>query len=496
MKKIILSNSVPVKISKKNPAVSLQAEISHNLKNSKTPVFLGGSLVSDDLGVGERGDVGAPASPAKYTPSPINNMGGKVDNQCFVVDAENSFDWDSLLSEDYKDTGLLGSALISFEQNKDLELIRSSTVIPAFDDGTEKITIVSKGSKGGHALIRIPQKNTVTDKSAAFVDQCSFTVRVADLLSRELIMPYSSLPGGMRWTESDIVPRMSSILLNIFGFAATHQRALGVNFYKVSWDIGEKDGILSCGGQNDTVNVQISGQGAAKAHVGWEYRLYDYLMAVGGWLSRCDLAADFYQGQYTPEQAERDYLSGLMSNNGRPPFAERRGDWYTDQGGKTFYIGKRTSGKLLRVYEKGLQLLGMIALKNGGCDDRILELLKWVRVECEWHNQDRILPLEMLINSGPFLAGSYPALAFIDVTQSRIETKQKSVILAVSRAIEIVKHQFGPIIYSLYEIYGNDLIPMIIREKLAKFAKPFNELLPVDDEQNESWDKVLSSIPF
>jgi phage replication initiation protein len=93
-----------------------------------------------------------------------------------------------------------------------------------------------------------------------------------------------------------------------------------------------------------------------------------------------------------------------------------RGNWlFPDGSGLSFYVGSRTSGKLLRVYEKGKQL--------GGAASELFP--DWVRSELELHNEGRVIPLGILINPGPYLAGAYPALAWVDDEQSRIATKQK-----------------------------------------------------------------------
>lgn len=362
-----------------------------------------------------------------------------------------------------------------------------------YEDGTEKITVRPSGKKGHSEIIRIPQPASGVDKRVGFVDQVSFTVRVSDIIGRDLYPFYGHLK--TQWTVADAVPRMSSILMSIFGFAVTHQRERGVNFYKESYTLGEGEGILSAGGQNDTINVQIYGQGCHKAKDEWEVKLKHYLKTVGGWITRIDIAADFYDGAYSVDDAERDYLDGKMSGNGRPPFAERRGDWYTGQGGRTFYVGRRTSGKLLRVYEKGLQILGTIAACQIDDTHRLNDLKNWVRVECEWHNQCRICPLDMLTSPGTYLAGSYPAFSGLSAIQDVVETLKKTVELTVEKAKQWLRHSAGKHIKTLIDIMGLDELAEYVTKgkEYAKYVATFGALLPENDPQNILWVEPLEN---
>lgn len=366
--------------------------------------------------------------------------------------------------------------------------------VTEFDDGTEKIVLMAKGYKNQAEIVRIPKKDSSVDQRVGFVDQVSFTLYISQIVTRGFKPPYHHLKSP--WQPCDAVPIISTILLDIFGFGVTLQRPMGINFYKQSYMIGEGEGVLAIGGQNDTCNIQIYGQGTARAMQGWEQRLHDYLSVVGGKLSRCDVAADLFLGQYSPIQAEIDYLNGKMTIKGAPPLAQRYGDWYTHTTGLTFYVGKRESGKLLRVYEKGLQLLGKIAGKNMDAENRLNDLKQWVRVECEWHNQGRVLPLDMLINPGQYLAGSYPALSFLNDIQNKIETIKKQAQMTVERAVQVVKNQFGPTIWALINLRGVGVIKEICREQAPEWVKQYGPLPERTDDIWIDFEKELALIPF
>jgi phage replication initiation protein len=367
-------------------------------------------------------------------------------------------------------------------------------------DGTEIIALTKRGKKERFEYVRIPSMNSNVSERVGFVDQVAFTVRINEVISRDITQPYETIKKDKsKWYLLDAMPRLSSILLQIFGFGVTHQRERGINLYQKTYDLGEGYGTLSIGGQSETINVQITGKGAMMAKEGWQLKLFNYLTCIGhegGWLTRIDLAADYYDGQYSPDKALEDFQAGKMQLNNKRPFAECRGDWFNEEGGKTFYVGKRTSGKLMRVYEKFKEIMGVKALRDIDGNHPLNSYKKWVRIEVEWHNKNRIMPLEMLINPGQFLAGAYPALGFLSEVQNIVETTKKKVVATVERAVQIAKQQFGAWIYALIQVKGVGVLKEIIREDVPKWAKQYDVPPALDDDQWESWEKEMAAIPF
>ena len=91
----------------------------------------------------------------------------------------------------------------------------------------------------------------------------------------------------------------------------------------------------------------------------WELRLYEFLTnAVRPKITRVDVAKDFFNGEYSPDQAAIDRVDGKYTNHHMMPDGEKAGsDWESNNGkGKTYYVGSRESSKFVRVYEKGKQL--------------------------------------------------------------------------------------------------------------------------------------------
>lgn len=319
------------------------------------------------------------------------------------------------------------------------------------DDGTELVEIFSKG-KGRFEIIRIPKCNESVDSRCGFVDQFSFTQKVSEV-------------SGPWLTDDDCVRQLSLKLLGILGYGVTTERdGKGLNFYERTYILGDNWGFVSIGGQRDTVLVQVSGRGVMAAKPGWEERLYAYLSYLSSArITRIDIAADFFDGSYSVTQARDAYLSGGFQLTNCRPKCEARGDWENDNlRGRTFYVGSRDSGKLFRVYEKGLQLGRAVLL------DRFDDLSKWVRCEVEWHNSGRVIPLETLIHPGKYLAGSYPAMGFLSQIQSRIMTVKKTVKTIVEAGKQILRNQYGRWLYALTELFGLDVIQDLIIPELPR----------------------------
>lgn len=244
-------------------------------------------------------------------------------------------------------------------------------------------------------------------------------------------------------SEERVVLDASITLDGIFGFGVTKKLPNGRNFYQSAYALGDDWGFLAIGGQRATVQISLSGTGLAAAREGWEARLYAWLTtkAKRAKLTRVDVAHDCYDGQYTVEKAREDYREGGADCRGRMPVCEERGDWYRPNGsGRTFYIGKRTNGKFARIYEKGKQL--------GDVNS------EWTRVEIEFKSVDRIIPLDILLNPGQYLAGAYPMFEWINAKAERIATVKKALAAGYERAIKYAQRQIGGTLAFIAEMEG------------------------------------------
>jgi phage replication initiation protein len=146
------------------------------------------------------------------------------------------------------------------------------------------------------------------------------------------------------------------------------------------------------------------------------------------------------------DDAVRFYQTGQFNAGGNKPSCNQTGNWIAPDGtGRTFYVGRRRNGKLLRVYEKGKQL--------GDPES------PWVRWELELDNRDRIVPWEVLLEPGKYVAGAYPCMGWVKEQQSRIRT----------HLCEHARRGYGRLLGIMEKVEGG---PDKVLEKLKRPGKP------------------------
>lgn len=257
----------------------------------------------------------------------------------------------------------------------------------------------------GQVVPKIVTTAKDTPEGVGFVDQLSFTFNDDFHTNKPLARLVASWGGGYGSSiqcDAVITVQVAAMLRHVFGLGVGAKRPAGLNFYRDTWQLLDGCGMVSIGGQGGTILVQITGHGMACSRDGWQGRLREFAAACTRFvLTRVDVAYDDHQGAaYGVDKAVQDYQAGEFQMGGRPPSCEQRGNWLRFDGrGRSFYVGRRENGKMLRVYEKGRQLGD--------------ESSEWVRVELELHNKDRVIPLDILERPGAFLAGAYSALAWV-----------------------------------------------------------------------------------
>jgi phage replication initiation protein len=195
-------------------------------------------------------------------------------------------------------------------------------------------------------------------------------------------------------------------------------------------------------------------------------------------ITRIDTAADFFKGEYTVEKAVEDHIAGLFKakNAPRNPKGEQRGCWnYEALGlentGRSYYIGSRETGKLYRTYEKGFEQAGKLKKNKATSATFEKEFEQWVRVELELGNQNRDIPLDMLLHPAQYLAGSAPALEFLHEQQSRIKIRKKTVKATVESVKTWLKQQCGRWLYAFQELECTNDAGMVDELKLLTMVK-------------------------
>lgn len=204
-------------------------------------------------------------------------------------------------------------------------------------------------------------------------------------------------------------------MFHAFGIALS-PRNKGINGFRYSaalvpaeWDYFTHGsppslGHLAWGGITDKGGVvlaqlHLTGQGCAEVSMGDNWgRLYNWAVDMGAHLTRCDVALDDFQG-------ENGGVSSWVDRYHQKAFAIRQNPKHkiiSGDDGDTLYVGSRDSGKMCRIYAKGLQL--------GDADS------PWVRIEVELHNEQRVIPLGIMIAPDDYFAGAYPVLETVNVS--------------------------------------------------------------------------------
>lgn len=346
---------------------------------------------------------------------------------------------------------------------------------------------VSNG-KGG--LLEVPLRRGKSD--GAFIDQLTFTI------NEQTVCKYFTAP---ILGDHEMICAYSEILIDIFGFGITKKMPYkGKFFYQSCYQLGPDGaeyGKVHYGGQRETILVELNGTGCLAALPGWEVRLHEFLsFAIRPKITRVDIAHDFFNGEYTPEQAMRDHDTGRFDCSNKRPKSECKGTaWRAEDGsGKTFYVGKKGNAKHTRIYEKGRQL--------GDKDS------KWVRFEIEFRSQDMILPLDILLHCGQYLGGAYPVCEnLFQVKSQRIEVKSKTFDITFENRIYHAKNQVGRLINFLIAWgWDNDkIIDALKGDDPGKFPRgldpkifscEFAEKIYIQDDLPERRQMAINEDPF
>jgi phage replication initiation protein len=192
-----------------------------------------------------------------------------------------------------------------------------------------------------------------------------------------------------------------------------------------------------------------------------------------------DLAHDDFAGVFDIATGLGLLATGGFTTGGRPPSAKYVDDLGSGQG-KTLYVGSRLSGKLLRIYEKGKQL--------GNPDS------PWVRWELELHSVDRIIPRDVLLQPGVYLAGAYPCMSWVSETQERIRTHKARFTISFERVIHYARKSYGKLIWFLSNILGWDAARIVetlsVEGTPARFVMPGFPLKPEETAPDDDSAEV------
>lgn len=229
----------------------------------------------------------------------------------------------------------------------------------------------------------------------------------------------------------------------------------GWNGYKCRLDI-EGAGLVAFGGNGDTLHIELTGDGCVQVKSWDEVALC--LEHLDGKITRVDVAADDMEGQgYDIDWCRNQYQEGGFDpERGAKPKAH----FYGDEGsgsGCTYYVGSRETGKLFRGYEKG---------KEQGDPDS-----PWFRLEVEWRNRHREIPINVLRFPEQYFAAAYPCLADFSIEQRPIKTVAHSAAAHIEKAVEHAKKQAGRVLHALLTLNGGNLVEAAARLHVPELPK-------------------------
>jgi phage replication initiation protein len=290
-------------------------------------------------------------------------------------------------------------------------------------DSGETFEIFALGSQGKAKIVLTPKAKADGEPWAALTDYLNTT------------FPFTPSQENM----VQLVQHFRLLLGESFG--SLQQRRGGLHGYQTSFDIGKTGGLLAYGGQRGTALVSLPGSACALIQ-DWHavYHLFHDILKAR--ITRWDGAVDVFDGVPSVDDAVKFYQTGGFNAGGNKPSSSLQGDWLlADGSGRTFYIGKRKNGKVLRIYEKGKQLGD--------------ESSPWVRWELELHNRDRIIPWDVILEPGKYLAASYACMGWVSEIQERIKTTQRTASISYQHLAHYARQAYGPLINVMLEVEGS-----------------------------------------
>jgi len=256
--------------------------------------------------------------------------------------------------------------------------------------------------------------------------------------------------------------------------------------YKDRHDIQHLDGrvnlgLIAHGGDNQrgTASIQLNAQGCAMVS-NWAL-LKSWCIHHAKKITRIDLAHDDFEGEaLNIDKALEWHAQGLFSHNGsregQTAVKAQLIDDLASGDGKTFYVGRRGSGKLLRIYEKGRQLGDKCSL--------------WVRAEVELKDKDRVIPWDVLTHTAHYLAAAYPCLGYLSQVQVKIKTISKAAKTTIESATYHLRNMGGKLINVLLMQNDGDasaVVRLIRREGVPKRLENYAAFLPGVLEGGDVW---------
>lgn len=329
-------------------------------------------------------------------------------------------------------------------------VIRGESLRP--DEVPEGTFSVKTLKDGRHIFIAEPAPRIGTISNAAFTDWLSCTFPLEE--------------------NSECIGRFIRSLGDVLGsqFGSMKERNRGLDGFRRSFLIGDSEALFAIGGQKGRAYLVMSGFACGLV----EETKWPHLRALldqryQARVTRWDGAVDDFDGSHDIAWAIAQYHEGGFTTGGNKPKTKQAGDW-VDSGddGRTIYFGSRKNGKILRVYEKGKQLGNYLS--------------NWVRWEIEFHNKDRHIPWDVVELPGPYVAGAFPCMGWINDNgpSCKIRTSKTAHRISYDRIVDIARTGYGCLIREMVEREGS------AEAVIAKLSRPGTQRclnVPLPDSQ-------------
>lgn len=221
-------------------------------------------------------------------------------------------------------------------------------------------------------------------------------------------------------------------------------------------------GRMDYGGhsQRGWVRVQLWGKGCGWVQ-DWEEAERVLAALPRSEIKRLDIALTTWNGEMSHGLIVAAHTAGAFCAGGRPPALQQIIS--TDpRAGQSCYVGKRTSDKYLRAYEKGFQLAAQLGI--GGRDLTHIDghrLEDIYRVEVELKAETRPIPWLVISQRDQYFAGSYPFLATL-LPEVECDILMRSPArepqLDLRAALDTVRHQFGKTLFTALTAMDGDIL--------------------------------------
>lgn len=263
-------------------------------------------------------------------------------------------------------------------------------------------------------------------------------------------------------SDEDFIDLLLRGVADIVSHMTWKENAKGMFGYRHSYTIqrdGKNAGQIAFGGNNGSCMISLSGFGTSGVNMAKLRKFYEALPRCK--ITRIDLAHDDLDGVIPIQQWLQTWHEKGFRISGNNPNCQ----YIDDNGsnlGKTLYIGSRSGGKQVCIYEKGKQLGDTTS--------------QWVRVEGRWGSAYGNLAFDMMTSPEMYLSGMYPAFESLNVFHETVERIKKHTKIAFKAMIDHCSKSYGKFIGTMADIgyTAEDIV-----DQLRRPGMPERLILPL-----------------